>query len=249
MAIAIPLVMAYAGASAAISTAIGLTALVGAGVGAAVVGVGVGLAAQKLGINDRINKAASKVFGEDVVKIGNLVGAAVLMTGAVGGAATAAGGATDGAMSGLQDASSALDGTKSFTDMVGAVETGSGGVLGNASMGAAMAQAPTAAMDLPALSGVSAGASTAPFQFNPTDFAKQISDAQASNGVLSGTGKLWSGLGDKGQSALIQGGAGMLDSYMKSQDEQKRIAQAQQRQDLRSSGSGFFDRYAYGAGA
>jgi hypothetical protein len=82
MAIAVPIIMAYSGATAAISTAIGLTAAVGATAGAAIVGIGTGLVMQATGVNDKINRAASKVFGEDVVKVANIAGSIALAAGA-----------------------------------------------------------------------------------------------------------------------------------------------------------------------
>lgn len=65
MAVAVPIIMSAAGASAA-------TTLI----------TSVALAAT--GINDKINKAASKVFGEDVVQFGNLLGAGFMAFGGGG---------------------------------------------------------------------------------------------------------------------------------------------------------------------
>ncbi|MBI5270697.1 MAG: hypothetical protein HY856_13580 [Burkholderiales bacterium] len=93
MAIAIPIIMAYAGTATAVSAAIGLTAAVGATVGSAIVSIGVGAALQASGINDKINKAASKVFGEDVVKVANIAGTIFLASQAFTGGADGAAGA------------------------------------------------------------------------------------------------------------------------------------------------------------
>jgi hypothetical protein len=68
MAVAIPFIMSATGASAAIGAAIGISATA--------VSALTSVAFAVTGINDKINKAASKVFGEDLVKIGNLFGTA-----------------------------------------------------------------------------------------------------------------------------------------------------------------------------
>lgn len=70
MAIAVPFLMSATGASAAIAGAIGIS-----GITAGVVSTVTSLVFQVSGINDKINKAASKVFGEDLVKFANIAGA------------------------------------------------------------------------------------------------------------------------------------------------------------------------------
>lgn len=73
MAIAIPLIMAASGASAALGAAIGVSA--------SLVSVGVGVLGAVSGISDKVNKAASKVFGDDLVQVGNIAGAAFMAFG------------------------------------------------------------------------------------------------------------------------------------------------------------------------
>lgn len=68
MAVAVPLIMGAAGASTLATVA--TTLVLGA-----------------TGINAKIDKAASKVFGEDLVKIGNIAGAAFMAWDAFGGGA------------------------------------------------------------------------------------------------------------------------------------------------------------------
>lgn len=95
MAVAVPLLLANTAAGAAIAGAIGVTV----GTLATVTSI----AFQVTGINDKINKAASKVFGEDLVQVANLAGMAYAgfnggwqsegLSGVLGGAEVAAGGA------------------------------------------------------------------------------------------------------------------------------------------------------------
>lgn len=94
MAMAIPLLIANTGIGAAVAGAIGVSATTLAAV--------TSVAFQVTGINDKINKAASKVFGEDLVKLGNIaaIGYGVFNGGlSIGGgeAAEAASAATGGA--------------------------------------------------------------------------------------------------------------------------------------------------------
>ena len=95
MAVAVPLLLANTAAGVAIAEAIGVTVSTLATVTA--------VAFQVTGINDKINKAASKVFGEDLVQVANLAGMAYAgfnggwqsegLSGVLGGAEVAAGGA------------------------------------------------------------------------------------------------------------------------------------------------------------
>lgn len=68
MAVAIPFIMSATGASAALGAVVGLSATA--------VSTLTMVAFSVTGISEKINKAASKVFGEDLVKIGNLFGTA-----------------------------------------------------------------------------------------------------------------------------------------------------------------------------
>ncbi|MES2611150.1 MAG: hypothetical protein V4679_12960 [Pseudomonadota bacterium] len=105
MAIIVPIVMAATGATTAIAAS--LTVAFGTTVSAAMVTAVTSIALQVTGINNKINKAASKVFGEDLVNVANVVGA---VYGAVnGGFNFGEGGA------GLTEAGGAL-GTKAMLD-------------------------------------------------------------------------------------------------------------------------------------
>ncbi|KRC36243.1 hypothetical protein [Acidovorax sp. Root219] len=136
MAIIVPILLSYTGAAAGIAGAVGLTAAVGAAAATTIVSAAVSVAFQVSGVNNKINKAASKVFGEDLVMIANVAGA---VYGAVNGGFDFGSGAEGAA--GLTEAGGALstkamlDGTNAFgansaagafdlADGVGALTTG-----------------------------------------------------------------------------------------------------------------------------
>lgn len=73
MAILVPFVMSATGASAAIAGAIG------GGLTAAAVSTFTAVAFTVTGVSEKINKAASKVFGEDLVNFANIAGAGFAM--------------------------------------------------------------------------------------------------------------------------------------------------------------------------
>lgn len=105
--------MAASGASAAIGTAVGLSATM--------VGTIASVAFQVTGVNDKINKAASKVFGEDLVKFANIAGAGYAMFNGgfdiggadAGGAASAIDPSSAGAVNGLDAADNAFSAANS----------------------------------------------------------------------------------------------------------------------------------------
>lgn len=113
MAIAVPFIMAASGASAAIGAAVGLSATM--------VGTIASVAFQVTGVNDKINKAASKVFGDDLVKFANIAGAGYAMFNGgfdiggadAGGAASAIDPSSAGAVNGLDAASDAFSAANS----------------------------------------------------------------------------------------------------------------------------------------
>jgi hypothetical protein len=102
MAIVVPILLSYTGAAAAIGTAIGISATAVTAIAS--------VAFQVTGINNKINKAASKVFGEDLVMFANIAGA---VYGAVNGGFGGGGGAESAA--GLTEAGGALS-TKAMLD-------------------------------------------------------------------------------------------------------------------------------------
>ena len=114
MAIAVPFIMAASGASAAIGAAVGISATM--------VGTIASVAFQVTGVNDKINKAASKVFGDDLVKFANIAGAGYAMFNGgfdigdaadAGGAASAIDPSSAGAVNGMDAASDAFSAANS----------------------------------------------------------------------------------------------------------------------------------------
>lgn len=110
MAIIVPIVMATTGATTAIAAS--LTVAFGTTVSAAMVTAVTSIALQVTGINNKINKAASQVFGEDLVNVANVVGA---VYGAVnGGFNFGEGGAGLTEAGGALSTKAMLDGTTAF---------------------------------------------------------------------------------------------------------------------------------------
>lgn len=101
MAIAVPFIMAASGASAAIGAAVGISATMVTTIAS--------VAFQVTGVNDKINKAASKVFGDDLVKFANIAGAGYAM---FNGGFDIGGSGAGEAAAGLSKAT--LDGTTAF---------------------------------------------------------------------------------------------------------------------------------------
>lgn len=124
IAIVVPFLMTATGASAAIGAAVGLSATM--------VSTIASVAFQVTGINDKINKAASKVFGEDLVGIANIAGMAY---GAINGGFDIGSGA-GGAASAI-DASSAgaVNGSDFASDMFSSANSAAGGSLASDGMG------------------------------------------------------------------------------------------------------------------
>lgn len=114
MAVIVPILMYATGASAAIGAAVGISATAVSAVAS--------LALQATGMNDKINKAASKVFGEDLVQIVNIAGAVYGAVSSLGSAA----GAVDG-LSAATDASSAM--AVNGMDLADNVFNAAGGVV------------------------------------------------------------------------------------------------------------------------
>ena len=124
MAIVVPFLMTATGASTAIGAAVGLSATM--------VSTIASVAFQVTGINDKINKAASKVFGEDLVGIANIAGMAY---GAINGGFDI--GSNAGGAASAIDASSAgaINGMDAASDAFSAANSAAGGSLVSDGMG------------------------------------------------------------------------------------------------------------------
>lgn len=125
MAIIVPILLSATGAAAAIGTAVGISATAVTAIAS--------VAFQVSGINNKINKAASKVFGEDLVMIANVAGAVYgAVNGGFGGGGEAAGLTEAG---GALSTKAMLDGTNAFgaNSAVGAFDLAdTAGALGSA---------------------------------------------------------------------------------------------------------------------
>lgn len=126
MAIVVPFLMTATGASAAIGAAVGLSATMVSTIASVVF--------QVTGINDKINKAASKVFGEDLVGIANIAGMAY---GAINGGFDLGGAADAGGAASAIDASSAgaVNGSDFASDMFSTANSAAGGSLASDGLG------------------------------------------------------------------------------------------------------------------
>lgn len=131
MAIAIPILLMATEAGVAMAAALSIST--------GMLAAGAGLVMAATGISAKINKAASNVFGEDLVNFANIAGSVALaagwdpsammnsMSGAAanaGNAATAAGGAVDAASGALPAAANAAPGAFDAADAAMAVDAG-----------------------------------------------------------------------------------------------------------------------------
>lgn len=216
MAVAIPILIA--------ATAAGATAAAAIGISATALAIGTGLVLQVTGVNDKINKAASKVFGEKLVSVANIAGSIFLgatAAGLIGGAAEAAGGALAGAAGAAEGGAQAA--ANAAWSAGGAAEVAGGaGVSGLGGVEAAQSVAN-------ATFGSGGAAEVANGLKAPTEFQGAL--AQAKSGatkVGEGLKTAWNSLGDKGQSSLMQIGGqaltGMAQGKAAEEAEKQRIA-------------------------
>lgn len=166
MAIVVPFLMSATGASAAIGAAVGVSATVVSAVTSVVF--------QVSGINDKINKAATKVFGEDLVKFANIAGVAY---GAINGGFDIGGGAEGGA-----GAASAIDASSSMAvngmDAASDAFSAAGGVASDGF------EAMTGELGKAALDGTSSfGANSAPNSFNLAEQAGMADTVTPESGL------------------------------------------------------------------
>jgi hypothetical protein len=216
MAVAIPILIA--------ATAAGATAAAAIGISATALAIGTGLVLQVTGINDKINKAASKVFGEKLVSVANIAGSIFLgatAAGLIGGAAEAAGGALAGAAGAAEGGAQAA--ANAAWSAGGAAEVAGGaGVSGLAGVDAAQTVA-NATFGSGGAAEVANGV-TAPSAFDSSLKAAQ----QGATKVGEGLKTAWNSMGDKTQAAVMQMGgqalAGMSAGKAAEEAEKQRIA-------------------------
>lgn len=198
MAVAIPLIMGATGASAAIGAAVGLSATA--------VSMGTGLLLGATGINAKIDKAASKVFGKDLVKLGNIAGLVYGAAGGFGGASPSEvfGNLGFGGAAAAQGALPAAGGNPFDAGSLSSAGGFEGGF-----------QAPPSVLDGALASNVQAAATMNPSM--PT--AMQPPGATAPK--AAGLTQIWNGMGDKGQAALIQMGGNLLSGMAAGKAEEE----------------------------
>lgn len=253
MAVAIPLLVAYAAGAA------GVTATV-AGIAATAAAV----VAAKTGISEKVNKAASNVFGEDLVKVANIAGAAYMayssftgegMFGAgAGGGEAAATSTTTGEMA--HASLDAADAAMGAAATPGAAEAAAAGDL--SAMGVAQ-PATAGVLDV----GAPAGA-TVTVRGQPLE--RVAGAGQAPSGVrTSGTefkpdiatrvGDFWNKAGDQTRAALITVGGNTIAGSARSAaeakqlEEQRRIEEERRRRFQTGSGILIGGNAFYGARA
>jgi hypothetical protein len=202
MAIAIPILIA--------ATAAGATAAAAIGISATMLAIGTGLVLQVTGINDKINKAASKVFGEKLVSVANIAGSIFLgatAAGLIGGAAEAAGGAMAGAAGAAEGGAQAA--ANAAWSAGGAAEVAGGaGINGTASALSGV----DAAQDVANAAWRSGGAAeVAASKASATPFDSSLRAAQqGATKVGEGLKTAWNSMGDKTQAAVLQMGGQAL---------------------------------------
>jgi hypothetical protein len=209
------------------------------------------------GISAKIDKAASKVFGEDVVKFANIAGAVFMAAGGsewLSQAGASAGSGTDTAINGLDladDASALADGASGAGGE--AVASSTPGVV-DASMEAALAENAASAYapmtdaqmlggfeaDAGGLAGVTASDPTAmapptstPQSSGALSRATQTTPNAAGTGTAPGSGpfdkvaQFWNSSDPKTRGALLQVGGNLLSGGMQGYAQGKQLEQQQ----------------------
>lgn len=196
MAIAIPLIVMAAGAGAAAAI----------GVSVATLAIGTGLVLQATGINAKINKAASKVFGEKLVNIANIAGSVFIgatAAGLIGGAQSAAGGLAGAAGSAAETAGAVAGDVGAAMN---AAEMGAQGAAGvnSVSGGASAANQLASGVGVPPVGGGIQTPSVGGF-----DGALKVAKEGVGK-VGEGISSAWNSMGDKTKAAALQIGGQML---------------------------------------
>lgn len=234
MAVAVPILLSATGASAAIGAAVGVSA--------GIVTAGAGLLVGATGIGKSINKAASKVFGEDLVNVANLAGGIALASGwnpgetwsSLAGSSSGGGALSSGVGAPAGGAQPAMD-----------LSTSDIGV-GGASAGGGAAQVvdqPASAMRLAERNSYSSDPNAAATRAAVDRGAVQASPGGALSRVLDKASEAWDKAGDRTKAALITTGgqalAGMAQGYETAKDR----AEKRRRERIYQSGSGLTNTY------
>lgn len=241
MAIIVPIIMVAMGAGTALT-------------------VGVSLALAATGINAAIDKAASKVFGKDLVKIGNIAGAVFMGAQGAGlfdSAASAGTSAVSEGASAVSGMDLAADAGTAASSAGNSVSAAAGAMDGAAQGGAlqAMGSGSNGQWDVPG-SGISAdqarygavensAASTAKPAGAPTAGGAPSTapppgapPKPTSDSVWDKATGAWKSLGDRGQGALLQVGGNLLSGMANSAAQAKAAADQRAYESKYRSGSG-----------
>lgn len=212
MAVIIPIAMAYAGATTA---TIAFTTI----------------AMAVTGVSAKVDRAASKVFGEDVVKFANIAGAIYMAgSGAFGGGEAAAAG----------------DGLGSVVDATGGMETAVGSTA-NTGVPAAVDATGGLETATPPPSGVSEATSNVGVQLKPIEPQGALARAAQPKGdsVAAKLGELpgkaadaFAKLDPRVQAALVQVGGGALSGFAQGKAREAELERIEQENRRYRSGSG-----------
>ena len=237
MAVAIPILMSATGLTASIATALSISTTM--------VTIGTGIAMAATGIGASINKAASKVFGEDLVNAANLVGGIAMASGwnpADGFSMGASAGA--GGMGGSVDTA----GLDASIAAAGGGEAGLNAVAAaNGGIDAAAASSGPAGFD--ALRAAERGGYQSGAGYADVAAERAVGTAGAgvkAGGVLSNAAdkamKWYDGQPERVKAALVTGAgqavAGAAGGYMRAKEAEKEIEERRRREERFQTGSG-----------
>lgn len=220
MAVAIPIIMSATGASAAIGASLGAALGVGA-ISATAISIGTGLVMAATGISAKIDKAASKVFGKDLVTVANIAGGLYLAAGGFSGGEASGGFAGDATAAGYDPGF----GT-------------SGGIIPTEVAGAAPVWSQAGADTMGALvrANVDAAGGAATMAQAP---AATIAQPQTGvGGALSKVGAAWDKAAPTTKSALIQAGGNLLAGVAQGKAEEAAMDKRFEQEARYRSGSG-----------
>lgn len=225
MAVAVPLLMGATGASAAIGAAVGVSA------GIVTAATGVLVAAS--GVGKKINKAASKVFGEELVSFANIAGGVFLAAGGDPGSIFGGGGSGGGALA----SAGGIDGMSAFESA--ASTAGQGQALVEPFAAVAQQADPFAQ----AASGFEMGSiiGNGPAAMDPRVPPVSQPGGMPGGGALKTASEWWSKQSDPTKAALIQGAgqvvSGAAQGYAKAAEMKDLREERRRREEIFNSGS------------
>lgn len=240
MAIAVPILASMTGASAAIGAAIGISANL--------VTLGVGVLTTVTGIGAKIDKAAAKVFGKDLVLGANLLGGFAMAAGWNPADGLKLGDLTIGGGGGGTSPGGSIDGLGASIDAAGGVDAvANGGISGiDGATGAVttVSMPGQNAMRLGEIQGYESSAA------GSAATKAAVAPGMAPKGVLDQVGQWFDKQPEKVKAALITVGgnavAGAAQGYASAKEQERAIEERKRRERLFNSGSG--TEYTYQPG-